>query len=175
MLYLLDFPDGEQVEGDFDTVAEARKYAFNLLQRNAVVSHGFSVRLDRMTVRGPESMGQVNLEGYWTREEPMGGKGFFDRLESRFVNWRPITRRSVVIGNDECIMFDADLFTRDGIRNWFAHSMKEVDPGRITMDRVRMMPSFDDEGESCWMYGEGPRSCTFWKVDLTGVSRWAIC
>lgn len=169
MLYLLDFPDGEQIEMEFTTVAEARRCAFNCLQRNTVTSRGFSVRVDRMNRHGLESMGQVNLDGMWTREEPPDGKVFFDRLESQFVSWRPITRRAMVISNEDFMMFDADLFTQDGVRCWLAHSSKLPDPWNVPMERVSMKPSFDGEGESCWVFGDGPRSCMFWKVDMPAV------
>lgn len=175
MLYLLDFPDGEQVEEEFHNVLEARKCAFNLLQRNTIDSRGFSVRLDRMTARGLESMGLVNLDGMWTREEPPGGKVFFDRLESGFVSWKPITRMSTVICDDERVMFDADLFTQDGVRAWCVCVLKATEPDGIPMVKVRMMPSFDEEGESCWVFGEGPKSCTFWKVEMEEVRRWSRC
>lgn len=175
MIYLLDFPDGTQMEEDFATVHEARKCAFNLLQTNAVTSEGFSVRLDRMTRTGLESMGQVNLEGFWTRDEPPEGRIFFEGPDDGKANWKPITRRAVVIYNEDEVMFDADLFTREGVKGWLANTCMVTDPEGITMERVRMMPSFDDEGESCWVCGEGPRSCTFWKVEIPEVDGWNRC
>lgn len=174
MLYLLDFPNGEQVEEDFGTVREARRYAFNLLQRVAVTSDAYSARLARMTSKGPEFMGYVNLDGQWTRDVPPEGTDFFDLTESGFVSWKPIVHSSVVIFDENQLMFDSDLFTQDGVRNWLRMTGFTEAEG-IGMSRVRMKPSFDGDGDSCWVFGDGDKSCLFWRVERPEGMEWNLC
>lgn len=166
MRFLIDLPDGTCVENDSDSVSEARKQAFNLLLCNRGDRRMFSARVSRMTSKGPVPMGHVGLDGMWTRSEPPDGSRLFTRMEAEFVGWRPITRRSTVICGAEDIMFDADLFTPEGIRCWFLRNTPLIDIACTGLERIRMMPSFDCNGGSCWVSGDGPRSCTFWRMPI---------